>query len=54
MMYSNLNSVIRPKGWTPVFQSSSAGFIQGHGELAFHMAILNRKQENLLILLVLL
>ncbi|XP_052403674.1 zona pellucida sperm-binding protein 3 [Carassius gibelio] len=31
----------RPKGWTPAFHSPSAGFIQGHGELAFHMAILN-------------
>ncbi|XP_056097131.1 zona pellucida glycoprotein 3f, tandem duplicate 2 [Rhinichthys klamathensis goyatoka] len=31
----------RPKGWTPAFQSSSTGAIQGHGELAFHMAILN-------------
>ncbi|KAK2900698.1 hypothetical protein Q8A67_008813 [Cirrhinus molitorella] len=31
----------RPKGWTPAFQSLSAGVIQGHGELAFHMAILN-------------
>ncbi|XP_042574627.1 zona pellucida sperm-binding protein 3-like [Cyprinus carpio] len=31
----------RPKGWTPAFQSSSAGSIQGQGELAFNMAILN-------------
>ncbi|XP_052386379.1 zona pellucida sperm-binding protein 3 isoform X1 [Carassius gibelio] len=31
----------RPKGWTPTFQSSSTGVIQGHGELAFHMEILN-------------
>ncbi|KAK9979117.1 hypothetical protein ABG768_012562 [Culter alburnus] len=31
----------RPKGWTPAFQSLSTGVIQGHGELAFQMAILN-------------
>lgn len=31
----------RPKGWTPYFQSPATGIIQGHGELAFHMAILN-------------
>ncbi|XP_067219554.1 zona pellucida glycoprotein 3f, tandem duplicate 2 [Chanodichthys erythropterus] len=31
----------RPKGWTPAFQSLSTGAIQGHGELAFQMAILN-------------
>lgn len=42
MMYNNLDSVFRPKGWTPAFQSLSTGVIQGHGELAFQMAILNR------------
>ncbi|XP_051553328.1 zona pellucida glycoprotein 3f, tandem duplicate 2 [Myxocyprinus asiaticus] len=31
----------RPKGWTPSFQSLASNIIQGHGELAFHMAILN-------------
>nr|AAI08072.1 Si:ch211-14a17.6 [Danio rerio]AAI71401.1 Si:ch211-14a17.6 [Danio rerio]AAI71431.1 Si:ch211-14a17.6 [Danio rerio] len=30
-----------PKGWTPAFQSLSTGEIQGYGQLAFQMAILN-------------
>ncbi|XP_051984708.1 zona pellucida glycoprotein 3f, tandem duplicate 2 [Xyrauchen texanus] len=31
----------RPKGWTPSFHGLPSNIIQGHGELAFHMAILN-------------
>ncbi|XP_065133204.1 zona pellucida glycoprotein 3f, tandem duplicate 2 [Paramisgurnus dabryanus] len=31
----------KPNAWIPYFQSSTSGVIQGHGDLAFHMAILN-------------
>ncbi|XP_056600079.1 zona pellucida sperm-binding protein 3-like isoform X2 [Triplophysa dalaica] len=32
----------RPKGWAPNYLTRATGVIQGHGELAFHMAILNQ------------
>lgn len=44
--YNNLDSVLSPKGWTPAFQSLSTGEIQGYGQLAFQMAILNRKYRG--------
>lgn len=31
----------RPDGWIPPFLNTGSGVSEGHGELVFHMALLN-------------